>query len=99
MALYSTIDRKRGKTKLFLVGNTVSRSNPYLKEWGLDKLFRKMKPGDIEVITIKNEENDVKIAIEYCKQSGGKTMAIGKAKEMIDGRSMAIIPSTPLAKI
>lgn len=44
MALYSTIDRKRGTTKLILIGNTISRVCPYLKAWGLDKVFRKMKP-------------------------------------------------------
>ena len=44
MALYSTIDRKRGTTKLILVGNTISRVCPYLKAWDLDKVFRKMKP-------------------------------------------------------
>ena len=44
MALYSTIDRKRGTTKLFLVGNTISRVCPYLKAWGLEQIFRKMKP-------------------------------------------------------
>ena len=44
MALYSTIDRKRGTTKLIMVGNTISRVCPYIKAWGLDKVFRKMKP-------------------------------------------------------
>ena len=44
MAMYSTIDRKRGTTKLILVGNTISRVCPYLKAWELDKVFRKMKP-------------------------------------------------------
>lgn len=44
MALFSTIDRKRGTTKLIMVGNTISRVWPYAKAWGIDKILRKMKP-------------------------------------------------------
>lgn len=44
MAMYSTIDRKRGTTKLIMVGNTISRIWPYSKAWGLDKVLRRMKP-------------------------------------------------------
>ena len=39
---------------------------------------------DDRIKIIHNEENDVKIAIEYCRSSGGKTMAIGSASTMID---------------
>lgn len=84
MTFYSTVDRKRGTTKLWLVGNTVSRVCPYLKDWGLYDIMKKQKQGDINTTIIHNEENDVKIAIEYCRSSGGKTMAIGQAKNMID---------------
>lgn len=84
MTFYSTVDRKRGTTKLWLVGNTVSRVCPYLKEWGLYYIMKNQKQGDINTTIIHNEENDVKIAVEYCRSSGGKTMAIGQAKNMID---------------
>lgn len=84
MTFYSTVDRKRGTTKLWLVGNTVSRVCPYLKDWGLYDIMKNQKQGDINTTIIHNEENDVKIAIEYCRSSGGKTMAIGQAKNMID---------------
>lgn len=84
MTFYSTVDRKRGTTKLWLVGNTVSRVCPYLKEWGLYDIMKNQKQGDINTTIIHNEENDVKIAVEYCRSSGGKTMAIGQAKNMID---------------
>ena len=72
MIFYSTIDRKRGTTKLFMVGNSISRVCPYINDWGLDKIFRKLQQGQIETKIIHNEENDVKIAIEYCRSSGGK---------------------------
>lgn len=33
MVFYSTVDRKRGTTKLYMVGNSISRVCPYIKEW------------------------------------------------------------------
>lgn len=84
MTFYSTVDRKQGRVKLWLVGNTVSKICPYLNDWGLITIMKKQKQGEIKTKIIHNEENDVKIAIEYCKSSGGKTMAIGSAKQMID---------------
>lgn len=84
MTFYSTVDRKRGTTKLWLVGNTVSRICPYLAEWGLVDIMKNQKQGEIKTKIIHNEANDVKIAIEYCRSSGGKTMTIGQASSMID---------------
>lgn len=84
MTFYSTVDRKRGTTRLWLVGNTITRANPYLYEWNLQEIVRKQKQGDISELIVHNDENDVKIAIEYCRSSGGKSMAIGNASKMID---------------
>ena len=94
--LYSTIDRKRGQTKVYMVGNTISRICPYLKDWNLLELIRKQKQGDINIIktgtTYETEKGsiDVTLAIEYCMSSGGKTLAFGEAKTMIDSRKLAI---------
>ena len=33
MIFYSTVDRKRGTTRLFMVGNSISRVNPYINAW------------------------------------------------------------------
>ena len=41
--LYSTVDRKRGTTKVYMVGNTISRVCPYLKDWNLLETVRKQK--------------------------------------------------------
>lgn len=98
MIFYNTIDRKRGETKLFMVGNTITRVNPYLYEWNLQSVIRTQKQGEIKEIIIHNEENDVKIAIEYCKSSGGKTLAIGNAKSMIDKGSWQTNPQPHLPK-
>lgn len=89
LIFYNTIDRKRGTTKLWLIGNTISRVCPYLVDWNLQPVLRSMKQGDKKVITIHNEENDVKIAIEYCKSSGGKQMSFGQVSQMIEKRNMA----------
>lgn len=98
MFFYSTVDRKRGTTKLYMVGNSISRVNPYIKAWGLDAIFKRLKQGDIEKKVIHNEANDVVIAIEYCMSSGGKTMAIGTASESIDKGAWQTNPQPKLKK-
>ena len=98
MIFYNTVDRKRGTTRLFCVGNTISKVTPYLKDWGLMKIVKNLKQGEIETVVVHNEENDVKIAIEYCRSSGGKTMAIGSAKSMIDKGSWQSKPQPHLPK-
>ena len=98
MTFYSTVDRKRGTTKLWMVGNTISRVCPYLNEWNLQHIVRKQKQGDIDTLTINNEENDVVIAIEYCRASGGKTMTIGNASKMIDSGAWQTQPQPHLPK-
>lgn len=95
---YNTIDRKRGEVKLWLVGNSISRVCPYITDWGLDEIFRSLKQGEIATKTIKNEENEVKIAVEYCRSSGGKQMAIGHAKSMIDKGDWQTTPQPHLEK-
>ncbi len=98
MIFYNTVDRKRGTTKLFCIGNTISKVTPYLKDWGLMKIVKNLRQGEITDIIFHNEENDVKIAIEYCKSSGGKTMAIGSAKSMIDKGNWQSKPQPHLPK-
>ena len=69
---YNTVDRRRGEVKLWLIGNSISKVCPYIYAWGLDDIFRKLKQGEIATKTIKNENNEVKIAIEYCLNSKGR---------------------------
>lgn len=99
MALYSTIDRKRGVVRLWLVGNTITRVNPYLYDWNLQKIVRKQKQGDIDVIDIPTEDGEcVKLAIEYCKSSGGRSMTIGSSSKMIDSGAWQSFPQPKLSK-
>ena len=57
MVFYSTVDRKRGVTKLYMVGNSITRVCPYIKEWDLDNIFRNLKQGEIATKEIQNEED------------------------------------------
>ena len=44
MIFYNTVDRNRGECKLWLVGNTITKVSPYLKEWGIQSIVTRMKP-------------------------------------------------------
>lgn len=61
MNLISTIFRDR-KGRVYLVGNTVSRINPYFKEWSL-KGIPKQQPNSIEYYSYKYKDNTGKEAI------------------------------------
>ena len=98
MYLWSTIDRKRGVVELWLVGNSVSRVCPYINAWGLDKIFSKLKQGEIATKTIDNDGTTIKIAVEYRKSSGGKNMAIGNASAMINTGAWETTPQPHLPK-
>lgn len=98
MAFYSTIDRKRGTTKVFFVGNSISKVNPYLRDFGLDNIFRNIKQGEIKSKSIYNDDFEIKIAVEYCKASGGKAVTIGTASSMIDKGAWQTTPQPKLPK-
>ena len=55
-----------------MVGNSISKVCPYIRDWELEPIFKKLKQGEIATKIIHNEENDVKIAIEFCQSSGRK---------------------------
>ena len=91
MNLFSTVDRKRGTTKLWLVGNTISRVCPYIEEWGLHEIITEQKQGTIitkEIptgfLTEEGTEEHIKLAIEYCKSTGTSSHVIGKHKAMLN---------------
>ena len=91
MNLYSTIDRKRGTTRLWLVGNSISRVCPYLEDWGLMDIIRNLKQGEIRTKWISTNSTDeegrdieVLLAIEYCRSTGNSSYAIGKHADMLN---------------
>lgn len=99
MNFYCTVDRKRKTTKLWLVGNSISRVCPYLYEWGLDKIVAKQKQGTIETIEIPSTDDDmVKLAIEYCEDTGSSSHTIGWNKDMLNSGSWQSSPQPHLPK-
>jgi hypothetical protein len=99
MNFYATVDRKRGTTKLWLIGNTISRVCPYLYEWGLSNIIAKQKQGTIETKEIEASDDDVvKLAIEYCESTGTSSHTIGWNKDMMNDGSWQSSPQPHLPK-
>lgn len=99
MNFYATVDRKRGTTKLWLVGNSISRVCPYIYEWGLHEIISKQKQGTIETKEIKATNDDVvKLAIEYCESTGVSSHTIGFNKDMMNDGSWQSSPQPHLPK-
>ena len=87
MTFYSTIDRRRGIVKMWLVGNTISRVCPYIQDWGLNEIMFNLKQGEIKTLWIPTGEVDedgeevkIKLAIEHCASTSGFNYAIGTHK-------------------
>lgn len=105
MNLYCTIDRKRGTTRLWLPGNTISKVCPYFEEWGIYDLIKGLKQGEIKSRWIKTGDKDedgidveVKISVEYCKSSGRSSFVIGKHSEMLNTGTWQTEPQPHLPK-
>lgn len=90
--LVSTIFRRR-TGKIFMIGNTITRSVPYFKDWQLRECITQ-KQGEIIVYKHKlNERNEdgnlveIKIAVEYCTNLSRNTKLLfgNTAKTMVSG--------------
>lgn len=69
--------------RVWLIGNTVSRYNPYFFTWSL-KSLAKMKPGDIDIYRYQDGDSEVSIAVEFCSSLNvDNGMFIGDAKANI----------------
>lgn len=102
---YSTVDRKRGTTKIWMVGNTISQVCPYLNDWDLQKIILNQKQGTIETVelptgTFDEDGNEItlKCAIEYCSSTGNSSFAIGKHRDMLNKGSWQSDPQPHLPK-
>lgn len=98
MNFYATVDRKRLTTRLWLVGNSISRACPYINEWGLHNIISSMKQGEIRTKEIKTETETIVIAIEHCKSTGQTSGTIGTNAEMINKGSWQTAPQPHLSK-
>lgn len=84
--LVSTVARRR-KIKVWLIGNTINRINPYFNTWSL-KNVPYQKQGTIENYffdTMQTDENGneikIKISVEFCENSGNNSKMFFGAKE------------------
>lgn len=105
MNLYSTVDRKRGTTKLWMVGNTISRVCPYFDDWGIKEIIMHQKQGTIERTLVPTGDEDdegnpvyIKIAMEYCKGTGRSSHVIGKHAQMMNKGEWQSDPQPHLPK-
>ena len=105
MNFYSTVDRKRGTTRLWLVGNSISKVCPYLNDWGLMDIVKRLKQGEMTSIWLPTGEIDedgysveVKIAVEYCASTGNSSYIIGKHKDMLNKGEWQSDPQPHLPK-
>ena len=102
---YSTVDRKRGTTKVWLVGNTITRVCPYIQEWGLNDIIFKQQQGEIKTLWIPTGDIDeegniveVKIAIEHCKSTGTSSYVFGTHAGMLNKGEWQSDPQPKLPK-
>lgn len=101
MNFYATVDRKRLTTRLWLVGNTISRVCPYINEWGLSKILTSQKQGTIvvkEIPDVVDGNPPIKIAMEYCKSTGNTSGTIGTNANMINTGAWETKPQPHLPK-
>lgn len=71
--------------KIYMIGNTVRKYNPYIKGMGLTN-FLTQKPGTIDDYILKNREGiEIKIACEYCASTQGKEQPMIIDDSMITG--------------
>lgn len=101
--LFCTVDRKEGRVKLWLLGNTISKIIPYFEEWDLTHLIKKQKQGEIISVEhntmIENGEMiTIKIACEFCEEVGRSSRTIGKHSSMLNTGSFQTEPQPLLPK-
>lgn len=83
MQLIATIFGVQYSGRVWLIGNTVSRYNPYFYQWSL-KSLKNMKPGDIDIYRYMDGDKEVSIAVEFCSALNiDSGMFIGEAKANI----------------
>lgn len=99
MNFYATVDRKRLTTRMWLVGNTISRVCPYINDWGLHNIISSQKQGTIKEVIIDGVDDEkIKIAIEYCKATGKSSGTIGTNAKMINTGAWETAPQPHLPK-
>lgn len=96
---YSTVDRKRGVVKLWLVGNTITRVCPYIQDWKLGEIIFSQKQGEIKSLWIPTGDGiEIKLSIEHCKSTGTSSYVIGTHANMLNKGEWQSDPQPKLPK-
>ncbi len=92
----STVFRDRSDVCCVMIGNKITRLNPYFRQWQLNGIF-KMEPGQTDVYDFREpdeetgEETTTRIIVHEPatagKVKGGKSMFFGASAGMIKGHS------------
>ena len=77
--LYSTIDRERGTTKVWFMGNAISKACPYWEHFGILDLVKEQKSGTIKSHVI----NGKRILLEKTKVFNSKATTVGASANAI----------------
>ena len=97
----STIFRSRDDSKIYMLGNRVSRINPFMRIWNLKGML-KQKEGTIDIYSFSEEDADgkvytVNIAVESCPTiSTGSKIIFGNQKKSIEGNQYDTKSNTPV---
>lgn len=81
--IVSSIVRERGNVKIYMLANTISKNCPYFDHYHIDI-------DDIEqgTISIFNFKGGLKLAVEYCKDSGDVHIESSKYFDIDDTQNM-----------
>lgn len=84
--LFCTIDRKRNYVKLWFIGNSISKNNPYFIGYDILPEVRRLKQGSIITKEIILDDDGAKrtLAIEHTAQSGVSSYTVGAHSEMLN---------------
>ena len=99
----STIFRDREDSNIYMLGNRVSRINPFITSWNLHNIL-KQKEGTIDVYSFEEVEEDgekytVNIAVESCLTiKTGSKIIFGNQKKSIEGNQYDTKSNLPLFK-
>lgn len=100
MKMISTIFRDE-KYTVFMLGNRISRHNPYFRAWQLINAL-KQKPGTIDIYEEERYDEKLdevvktRLAIEQCPAAGSKAKIFGGIKKSILGTSYDVKSGVPL---
>lgn len=81
-SVISTITRNRG-AKVFLIGNTVSRFNPYFENFGIDVMELDIRAGEHRVI---QTPDGAKVCIDFCDNVYQKESEIASVLKVKDNK-------------